>query len=83
LQLDWRCLVHSRKAASESAPANATAQEDGNAVPAMNEALSGTRTKDKRVAAKAFDSMPVDSQSVANEIDESELQQQKHFEQRI
>jgi hypothetical protein len=31
----------------------------------------------------AFDSMRVNSESVSNEIDESELQHEKHSEQRI
>jgi hypothetical protein len=31
----------------------------------------------------AFDSMRVNSESVSNEIDESELQYEKHSEQRI
>jgi hypothetical protein len=31
----------------------------------------------------AFDSMRVNSESVSNEFDESDLQYEKHFEQRI
>jgi hypothetical protein len=31
----------------------------------------------------AFDSMRVNSESISNEIDESELQNEKHSEQRI
>jgi hypothetical protein len=33
--------------------------------------------------ANAFDSMRVNSESVSNEIDESDLQSEKHDEQRI
>jgi hypothetical protein len=34
-------------------------------------------------SANAFDSMHVNSESDSNEIDESELQDDKHFKQRI
>jgi hypothetical protein len=49
----------------------------------MNETLTGTTTKDRHVTAKALASMRVNSESVSNEIDESELQGEKHPEQRI
>jgi hypothetical protein len=60
-----------------------TAQERGNALPAMNEVASGTTTKDRYVLQEAQASMPVNSEPVSNEIDESESQYKKHFEQRI
>jgi hypothetical protein len=47
-------------------------QEAENAVPAMNETPPGTTTNDRHVAAKAPVSMCVNSESVSNEIDESE-----------
>jgi hypothetical protein len=37
----------------------------------------------ERQALKACDFMRVNSESVSNEIDESEVQSEKHFEQRI
>jgi hypothetical protein len=49
----------------------------------MNETPPGTTTKDRRVAAKAPASMRVNTESVSNEIDESESQCEKHSEQRI
>jgi hypothetical protein len=60
-----------------------TAQEEGNASPAMTEVLSGTITKDRFGAQKAQASMSIKSDSVSNEIDESDLQYEKHDEQRI
>jgi hypothetical protein len=60
-----------------------TAQEEGNASPAMNEVLRGTTTKDRFVSRQARASMRINSESVSNEIDESELQHEKHSEQRI
>jgi hypothetical protein len=49
----------------------------------MNETPTGTTTKDRHVAAKALASIRVNSESVSNEIDESDLQGEKHDEQRI
>jgi hypothetical protein len=49
----------------------------------MNETFPGTTTKDRHVAAKASASMRVNSESVSNEIDESDLQCEKHDKQRI
>jgi hypothetical protein len=69
--------------ASESDPANVTTQQGGNASPAVNKTFAGTTTKDIRVAANASASMCVNSESDSNEIDESELQDEKHGEQRI
>jgi hypothetical protein len=45
----------------------------------MNEMLTGTTTEDRHVRAKARAWMRVNSESVSNEIDESE----KHSEQTI
>jgi hypothetical protein len=83
LEPDWRCSAHSRNAAFESPPANTTVQEAENAFPAMNETLTGTRTKPRHTAVKAPSWMLVNSDFVSNEIDESELQDEKHDEQRI
>jgi hypothetical protein len=83
LDPDWRRPDHSRNAAFESPLAGATAQSVGNASPAMNQILSGIIAKDKHVAANAFDSMCVKSESVSNEIDESNSQSEKHSEHRI
>jgi hypothetical protein len=49
----------------------------------MNNVLSGTTTKARPVALQAPASMRVNSESVSNEIDESDLQSEKHDEQRI
>jgi hypothetical protein len=49
----------------------------------MNEVLPGTSTKYRSVPAKAPVSIRVNSDSVSNEIDESNLQNEKHDEQRI
>jgi hypothetical protein len=57
--------------------------ESGNAPPAMNDPLSGTTTDNKYVILKASASMRANSDSVSNEIDESDLQYEKHDEQRI
>jgi hypothetical protein len=54
-----------------------------NAPPAINDAFSGTTTDDKGVRLKASTSIQVNSDPASNEIDESELQCKKHFEQRI
>jgi hypothetical protein len=56
---------------------------DGNASPAMNEVLSGTKTVNKDVELKAPASIPANSESLLNEIDDSDLQCEKHDEQRI
>jgi hypothetical protein len=58
-------------------------QERGNAAPAMNKVLPGTTTKGRLVSQQARVSMRVNSESVSNEIDESDLQDEKHDEQRI
>jgi hypothetical protein len=58
-------------------------QERGNASPAMNKVLPGTTTKDRLVGEQARVSMRVNSESVSNEIDESDSQYEKHDEQRI
>jgi hypothetical protein len=83
LQRDWQRPVHPLNPASESPPANAEVRSVGNASPAMNETLIGTTTKERCVASKALASMRVNSDSVSNEIDESDLQPEKHDEQRI
>jgi hypothetical protein len=48
----------------------------------MNTTLSGSKTKSRRVPAKAADSIR-DSELDSNEIDESDSQYEKHDEQRI
>jgi hypothetical protein len=48
----------------------------------MNEILPGATTKDRDVAWQAPASMRVNSESVSKEIDESDLQCEKHSEQR-
>jgi hypothetical protein len=55
----------------------------GNAFRATNEAFSGTITDDKDVQEKASASICANSDSVSNEIDESEMQEEKQDEQRI
>jgi hypothetical protein len=49
----------------------------------MNEVPPGTTTDDKDVILKAPASMCVNSESVSNEIDETDWQFEKHPEQRI
>jgi hypothetical protein len=49
----------------------------------MNETLTGTTISERQVAAKAPALIRVNSESVSNEIDESEMQDEKHSEQRI
>jgi hypothetical protein len=80
---NWRCLFHAQILASNSDPANVTAQEGGNASPAMNQTLTGTTKKERFVFQQAPASMRFNSESVSNEIDESEKQHEKHREQRI
>jgi hypothetical protein len=60
-----------------------TVQSAGNASPAMNETVTGTTTKERYVPAKAPASIRVNSESVSNDIDESDSQYEKHDEQRI
>jgi hypothetical protein len=60
-----------------------TAQWRGKALPAMNAVLPGTTTKDRCDPVKAADSIHVNSEYVSNEIDESDLQSAKQFEQRM
>jgi hypothetical protein len=55
----------------------------GNALPVTNEVFCGTRTDDKDVEQKASASIRANSDSVSNDIDESDLQDEKHDEQRI
>jgi hypothetical protein len=70
-------------AAVKSPPDNLTVQETGNASLAITETLAGAIANDRHVAAKDLASMHVNSESVSNEIDESELHDEKHDEQRI
>jgi hypothetical protein len=58
-------------------------QETGNASPAMNAVLPGTMTKDSCVSQQAPASIRVNSDFASNEIDESDLQSEKQYEQRI
>jgi hypothetical protein len=55
----------------------------GKALPAINSAFPGAKTDDKNVILKASASMRTNLDSVSNEIDERELQFEKHSEQRI
>jgi hypothetical protein len=58
-----------------------TLHERGNASPAMNMTLSGSKTKPRRVPAKAVGSIR-DSEFDSNEIDKSDLQFEENDEQR-
>jgi hypothetical protein len=49
----------------------------------VNEVLPGTTTEDRFVPLQAPAPMRVNSESVSNAIDESNLQYKKHDEQRI
>jgi hypothetical protein len=49
----------------------------------MNETFTGATIKDRHVAAKMPASMSVNSEFVSNETDESDLQYEKHGEERI
>jgi hypothetical protein len=80
---NWRSQFHTLNSLSQSDPASVTTQEGGNASPAMNEIRPGTTTKETFVAAQAPASMCVNSGSVSNKIDESDVQPEKHSEQRI
>jgi hypothetical protein len=80
---DWRRPAYSRSAAGKSPLDNLTVQETGNASSAMNETLAGAIANDKHVAPNDLVSMRVNSESISNEIDESDLQCEKHDEQRI
>jgi hypothetical protein len=68
--------------ASQSDPAKVTAQKGENISLAMSDILPGRTTKDRLVPAQASVLMRVNSESVSNKIDESDLQQEKHSEQR-
>jgi hypothetical protein len=49
----------------------------------MNEALRRTMTESRRVPAKASASIHVNSESDSNEIDESDVQFEKHIKPKI
>jgi hypothetical protein len=49
----------------------------------MNEVLPGITTEDRPVSQQAPASIHVNSEFVSNEIDESDLQYEKHDEHRI
>jgi hypothetical protein len=49
----------------------------------MNEVLTGRRIKERVVSQQTGASMCVKSESVSNEIDESDVQFEEHSEQRI
>jgi hypothetical protein len=61
----------------------ATTQLGGNTPPTTNEIFSRTTTDDRHVQEKASASIHGNSDSVSNEIDEIDLQFEKHSEQRI
>jgi hypothetical protein len=69
--------------ARQSDPANVAEQEEGNPSRAMNKVLLGRTTKDSFVSRQAPASMHVNSEFPSNTINESDLQNEKHFEQRI
>jgi hypothetical protein len=52
----------------------------GNAFSAINNAFCGTTTDDKDVILKASVPMHANSNSLSNEIDESDFQYEKHAE---
>jgi hypothetical protein len=54
-----------------------------NAEPSINRTFRGIVIDLREEYINAFDSMCVNSESVSNEIDESELHDEKHDEQRI
>jgi hypothetical protein len=60
-----------------------TAQWLGKASRAMNKIFPGPTTNDRFVPAKARASIRINCESLSNEIDESDLQDEKHDEQRI
>jgi hypothetical protein len=74
LKPNWRRPFHALNSVSQSDPANLTAQVRGNASVAINKVLPGTTTKDIFVSQQAPRSVPVNSESVSNEIDESDFQ---------
>jgi hypothetical protein len=78
-----RRRFHSLNSALESTQADVTAQWRGKASPAMNEVLPGTTTKYRCDPGKSADRICLNSQSVSNEIDESDLQYEKHKNQSI
>jgi hypothetical protein len=55
----------------------------GNTFPAMKDAFSGTTTDDNDVLLKTAASIHSNLDSASNEIDDSELQDENHSEQRI
>jgi hypothetical protein len=83
LEPNWRPLFHALNSASQSDPAKVTLQKGRNALLAMNEVLPGTTTRDRFVFKQTLASMRANSESVSNEIDESDVQYEKHDEQRI
>jgi hypothetical protein len=60
-----------------------TAHPSGVALPAMDEVFRGTTTDNIPVPKKALASMRMSSESSSNITDESDLQYEKHDEQRI
>jgi hypothetical protein len=62
---------------------NMTTQWGRNVSPALNEAFSRTTTRKRRVLLESRASMDADFDPVSNEIEESELQNDEHDEQRI
>jgi hypothetical protein len=80
---NWRLPFHALNSAYESNSAKMTAQDGGNAPPAMNMVFPGTMTKDTCVFQHARASMRINSEFVSNEIDESNVQCEKHDEERI
>jgi hypothetical protein len=78
LEPNWRRVFHALNSASQSDPANVTAQERGNASLAMKDVLPGTITNHSFAHQQAPASMCVNSESVSNEIDESRVHDEKH-----
>jgi hypothetical protein len=58
-------------------------ETSANAEPSTNTTFRGIVIDLREEPVNAFDSMHVNSESVSNEIDESELQSEKQYEERI
>jgi hypothetical protein len=73
LKPNWRRRFHDLNSASQSDPANVIVQKGGNASHAMNDILPGTTTKERFVSQQAASLISVNSDSISNEINESDL----------
>jgi hypothetical protein len=82
LQPDSPTLRLSLNSASLRRPCLTTHLRE-NSLPATNETFCGTRTDDRDVEWKPSTSIRSNSDSVSNDIDESNSQYEKQYEQRI